>query len=254
MLRICHISDTHGARIHTRITIPECDILIHSGDIGGRTDLVELETFLLWFSRQPAKYKIFVAGNHDICLDSKWVTNLLGQGRDSEAVFAEVANHRAIKLVNEYVKLYPGLIYLDDDSVEIEGLVIYGSPYSPSFHRRNWAFNADRGSEIRAIWKQIPKNTNILVTHGPPHGILDIIPENFKQTPDEDVHRGCEELLKVIETDLKNLKLHCFGHIHEGPTLIQSIDIEGRPIIFSNGAAVDNRYNLVYSQPPIIVI
>lgn len=60
---IIHISDTHG--IH-KIEIPKCDVLIHSGDIGSRTDIKELKLFLDWFSKQPAKIKLFTAGNHII--------------------------------------------------------------------------------------------------------------------------------------------------------------------------------------------
>ena len=68
-MKIVHISDSHGAKYHTKLEIPECDVLIHSGDIGGRTSPTEVQEFLAWFEKQPAKKRIFVAGNHDICLD-----------------------------------------------------------------------------------------------------------------------------------------------------------------------------------------
>jgi Icc-related predicted phosphoesterase len=91
--------------------------------------------------------------------------------------------------------------------VEIQGLTIYGSPWTPSFFRHNWVFNADRGSEIRAHWQKIPANLDILVTHGPPFGIVDEVIRNYE-------HVGCHDLREAILD--KKPRVHISGHIHHG--------------------------------------
>jgi Icc-related predicted phosphoesterase len=95
-------------------------------------------------------------------------------------------------------------IYLQDEPVEIEGLKFYGSPWQPWF--LDWAFNLERGESLRKVWARIPEDTDVLVTHGPPHGILD------RTTRGEPV--GCEDLRARVE-ELRT-PLHLFGHIHEG--------------------------------------
>lgn len=248
-LKICHISDTHGAKFHTKLIIPECDVLIHSGDIGGRTTQVELQEFLEWFKNQPAKLKLFVAGNHDLCLDSRWVNATFDPV--NKAIRQQI-NADSIALIRQYGK---DVIYLENSTIVWQGVTFYGSPITPSFHRQNWAFNADRGEEISKYWAKIPSNVNVLITHGPPYGVLDLIPESFKRTPDEDVHRGCEDLRDVTKKRLQSLKLHCFGHIHDGPTGIITQRISNtRHIKYSNGAVLDNDYKQVVFTPEIITL
>lgn len=246
-MKVCHISDTHGAKNHTRLIIPECDLLIHSGDIGGRTTLLELEEFLRWFSRQPAKYKVWTAGNHDLCMDPAWAH------RDTGDAINMQIRRQIYSDSLELLKKYPEITYLDDSEITISGFKIWGSAITPSFHRQHWAFNRDRGDEIAKTWGKIPNDVNILITHGPPYGILDIIPEEFKSHPGEDVHRGCSDLGSVIKKRLLKLELHCFGHIHDGPTgiLVHPVS-NSRYVTFSNGSVLSNNYTLVVTNPPII--
>jgi len=63
VLRICHISDTHNA--HQKVQIPECNVLIHSGDATVSSTLPELQAFATWFNHLPVKHKIYIPGNHD---------------------------------------------------------------------------------------------------------------------------------------------------------------------------------------------
>lgn len=64
---ITAISDTHEN--HRALHIPETDILIHCGDACTDGNEEQLTDFFQWFSQQPAKHKIFVAGNHDLPFD-----------------------------------------------------------------------------------------------------------------------------------------------------------------------------------------
>ena len=85
----------------------------------------------------------------------------------------------------------------------IDGIKIYGSPWTPFFY--NWAFNLRRGQQIASKWAAIPDDTDILITHGPPYGVLDSA---------SDGSVGCKDLLDRIE--IVKPQYHIFGHIHEG--------------------------------------
>jgi Icc-related predicted phosphoesterase len=100
----------------------------------------------------------------------------------------------------------------------------------------DWAFNRDRGAAIDKHWQLIPKNTDILITHGPPFGVLD------KTLRGEAV--GCEMLLKKVNK-IKP-KLHVFGHIHEGYGMIDK-----KNTTFVNASVLDIRYNL--RNEPVII-
>ena len=94
-------------------------------------------------------------------------------------------------------------VYLEDSAVELLGLKVYGSPWQPFYG--GWAFNLHRGPDLAAMWAKIPDDITILVTHGPPEGILD------RNNWGENV--GCRDLLgRVMEL---RPRLHVFGHIHE---------------------------------------
>lgn len=176
MTKIVCISDTHA--LHKNIKdIPDGDILIHAGDLTNKGELKDVESFNSWLKKLPHKHKIVIAGNHDFCFEQK--------------------NIAARELLTDAT-------YLQDSFIILENLKIYGSPWQPWFY--DWAFNLRRGEPLKAVWQQIPEDTDILITHGPPYGILD-------KTDNGDLV-GCEELIKRIEK-LRKLKLHVFGHIHE---------------------------------------
>lgn len=176
MTQIVCLSDTHNC--NEEISVPDGDILIHAGDATIRGTIDEIVLFNEWFANLPHRNKIFVAGNHD------W----LFQTNPSAAR----------KLLDDKI------IYLQDSSIEIENLKIYGAPWQPRFF--DWAFNLNRGREMEEKWQLIPIDTDVLITHGPPNGILD-------QTPQGDF-AGCEELRKRVE-EIRP-KAHIFGHIHCG--------------------------------------
>jgi Icc-related predicted phosphoesterase len=178
---------------------PEGDVLLHAGDFTRGGSLDEVRAFTTWFAAQPHRHKIVVAGNHDFAFE-----------RTPEAA----------------APLVDGMTYLQDAGVTIDGVRFWGSPWQPWFH--NWAFNLERGAPIRQKWDLIPADTDVLITHGPPHGILD-------ETRRKEAV-GCEELRVVVSR--VRPALHLFGHIHEG---FGADEREG--ILFVNAAFVDFEYD-----------
>lgn len=204
-MKLVAISDTHNK--HCELKVPSGDILIHAGDFSRKGSLEDLADFNQWLGELPHKYKILIAGNHDFCFQ----------------------NH-----AKEARSLLTNAIYLEDSCEIIEGIKIYGSPWQPWFF--NWAFNLKRGQEIAAKWALIPEDTKVVITHGPPYGILDKTKTG--------VIVGCEELLKKIE--FIQPKYHIFGHIHEG----YGVQIQGKTT-FINASSCDASYRLI--NPPIVV-
>lgn len=213
MPRIVCISDTHNC--NEEIIVPDGDLLIHSGDAITSGTLNELEKFFGWFAHLPHKRKVLIAGNHD------WAFQLQSE--------------KARDLIPDSV------IYLQDSSAEIDGLKIYGSPWQPRFF--DWAFNLNRGYELAEKWAMIPDDVDVLITHGPPYGILDLVPRKGW-----DENTGCEELRKRVEqiAAFGRLKLHVFGHIHCGYGIQEEFGVK-----FVNASTCDEQYNP--TQPPIVI-
>jgi Icc-related predicted phosphoesterase len=200
-MKIVTISDTHG--YHDLLALPKGDVLIHAGDVSSRGSEREIKDFLEWFSVQDYEYKIFIAGNHDF--------------------FFEQADEEMVKAI-----IPENIIYLNDSGICIEGVHIWGSPVTPWF--LNWAFNRNRGADIKKHWDLIPNNTDILITHGPVHGILDRTVQGL--------NAGCEILKDAIEIIMPGV--HICGHIHEGygmKTLKETLHI--------NASVLDVRYRIV---------
>jgi Icc-related predicted phosphoesterase len=195
-ISIVAMSDTHG--FHESINIPAGDILVYAGDLTHRGEIMEVKRFNHFLGTLPHPVKIIIAGNHDFCFES-----------DSKASAAQLTNG----------------IYLQDTAVTIEGIRFYGSPWQPWFY--DWAFNLQRGPEIREKWDLIPEDTDVLVTHGPPfsHGDRTARGE----------HVGCQDLLEAIER-IKP-KVHIFGHIHEGYGLTRNENT-----LFINASICDEAY------------
>lgn len=179
-MRIVCISDTHG--MHQKIEhIPDGDLLIHAGDSLRTGGILDLEDLNNWLGVLPHEHKILIAGNHDWCFQTR-----------SEKARATVSN----------------ATYLEDSGITIGGFNFWGSPWTPRFH--NWAFNLDRGEPLRNQWQRIPGNTDVLITHGPPAGTRDTV---VTQMGEGQV--GCIDLRNRL-IELRKLKAHVFGHIHEG--------------------------------------
>lgn len=189
-MRIVCLSDTHGAKV----PVPDGDVLIHAGDMTNGGTVREIRAAAAWLGILPHRYKLVIAGNHDFGLDPFHAPNDI-----AEAFLADA-----------------GLVYLRDWCATLpttgdQQLIVYGSPWTPPFY--DWAFQLPP-EEIAKKWAEIPPNTDILITHGPPFGILDRVGGQ---------PAGCPALRSMVE--LVTPKLHVFGHIHEGygKTFYQSL-------------------------------
>lgn len=181
-IRFVCLSDTHAQ--HRNIAVPEGDVLIHAGDwTNWRTSSATVADFDDWLGSLPHKHKVVIAGNHELCFKN------------------QSPNSSPLK----------NAVYLRDSFTQIEGIRIYGAPFTPyrGFRKRANAFTLPVG-DMKKVWRQlVPKEdgttpeVDILVTHVPPRGILDLAGPN---------HNGCpylvSSLLKIQPT------VHVFGHMH----------------------------------------
>lgn len=190
-MRFVCISDTHG--YHSSLCdLPEADGIIHAGDFSNMGRMEECVSALNWFNALPYKYRIIIAGNHDLFMDP------------DHADQPSTESH-----INAILPVSDGFHYLWNSACIINGLKFWGSPEQPAFF--NWAFNLPRGEPMRQHWEKIPNDVDVLITHGPVYGILDKCP-NFTDPRGEWVSVGCinlEQRLKQI-----NPKVHVCGHIH----------------------------------------
>lgn len=224
-MKIIFLSDTHG--YHRRVTIPEGDILIHGGDLSSQGREPEVRDFLTWLSSLPHKHKVFIAGNHDKSFDPKF--NYKEPDQNLKPQWLQIL----------LKSLPPNVHYLENTSIEIEGLKIWGSPISPWFHGEIWGFNKHRGNDIKQVWDTIPLDSDIVLTHSPVKGKCDLVERDQK-------HEGCEDLLvKLWEVEPI---LHLSGHLHTG----YGIDND-EAVTFVNGSLLNDNYQLV-NKPWVIEI
>lgn len=173
MKKFVIISDLHR---YFPMDLPKGDLLIVAGDFDIR-DEFDLDHVINWFIELPYKDIVFTSGNHDIYL---------------EQLFKK--------------KIHPlmpnNVHYLVNNSVVVNNIKFWGSPYSPIFG--NWAFMESLYT-LRGIWEKIPEDTDVVITHSPPFGINDQV---------RGLSQGCPALRDRIK-EIKP-KYHIHGHIHEG--------------------------------------
>jgi len=204
-MRITHISDTHNK--HKQLILSGGDLLIHSGDISSIGREHEVQKFVEWFGQQPYKHKVFIAGNHDLTFESEILLKNKSEWFDRKAYSnRNPANGKPQWLEVLLNELPEGVVYLENSTFEIEGVKIWGSPFSPSYGM-GWAFNADRGYDINSIWKDIPTDTDIVITHSPIYGYCD-------RSANTNENVGCADLYHKLKEVQPHL--HFAGHIHEG--------------------------------------
>jgi Icc-related predicted phosphoesterase len=212
-VRIVCISDTHSH--HERIVVPEGDVLIHAGDLTRSGTQAQIHDTYIWLAGLPHERIIVTPGNHDFELDR---------------------NTHLLQMVNT---MFPRIETLVDSETMLGGMRVWGSPWTPWFN--DWSFIFASGpageKEARAKWDEIPDDTAILVTHGPPYGIGDATQHGW--------HVGCPAL-KARTAQLPNLRLHVFGHVHEAYGAQRVGDV-----LYVNACSCDVLY--YPRHPPIVV-
>jgi Icc-related predicted phosphoesterase len=201
-VRVVCLADTH--ELHRELDVPRGDLLIHAGDFTFWNHISMIQDFNDWLGELPHLYKVVIPGNHDRAF-----------GRDPK-LRSKITNARL--LINE--------------SVTIAGLKIWGSPVTCD----DAAYGHAKPEERTSLYASIPPDTDILLTHGPPRGILD-------HEPGSDHLQGCPQLREAV-LRLKP-RLHVFGHCHVGYGVLpatQTIfinaallgwagDLENKPIV-----------------------
>ena len=181
-MKINIIADTHCQ--HGAITVPECDILIHAGDACAHGNEQELRSFAIWFNNQTqAKTRLYIPGNHDRFVES----------------YPDIAK----------LMFTDGSKLLLDELVEVDGLRIFGTPWTPELC--NWAFQGDDTGGMKRGFRDLERHfgllpdCDVLVCHGPAFGIQD--------KTDMGDRVGSVFLLKAIHR-IKP-KLFACGHVHK---------------------------------------
>ncbi len=154
------------------------DLLIVTGDLTACDRPHQYLEFSMWLAKQNYKKIILIAGNHDNCLMG-WMDR-------------EMDNCN----------------YLVDSGTIFEGLTIWGTPHTRWFYGINSHCTAFTGDEsyLEDRFSLIPRGTDILVSHGPPHGSLDQV----------DYYRSVGSLALNVAVERVKPKLVVFSHIHEG--------------------------------------
>jgi Icc-related predicted phosphoesterase len=214
-IRVVVVSDTH--QNHQMIQIPDGEILLHCGDFTNRNNWSNLSDnqiprsiidFNQWLGKLPHRYKIVICGNHEI-------------------------GFKNLSKEDIQFKYLNNCIYLQDELIEIEGISIYGCP---------WSFN----QSFRSQWSSIPSHIDILMTHIPPQYILDLAYQPKSSPSNEPCsmcdncvhgcygHWGSKSLSKEIHQRIQP-RIHCFGHVHDD--FGSKYDQYGSGTLFINAAA-----------------
>ena len=203
-MRIVLVSDTHG--LHRQLEVPSGDLLIHAGDFTFYSKPPSIVSdFNGWLGSLPHRHKLVIPGNHEFALE-------------------EPRNQGAIA----------NAILLVDSGVEVEGIRIWGSPVTPLY---GGAFGMSRAADRKRHWARIPEGLDILITHGPPLGILDHGPRSER-------HEGCPELREAVLQ--ARPRVHVFGHIHAGYGTLRAPDT-----LFVNASLLGEDGSL--SRKPIVI-
>lgn len=215
-MKIQLISDTHGKHRDMDLDL-SCDTIIHAGDSTNYYELyrneIEFKYFYTWFASLPYKNKIIIAGNHDAWAKKKY-------------------NRDILKELN--------IIYLEDEIIELEGKKICGSPWSPNFG--NWHFMKKRESLYKHWDNLLEYDIDLLVTHTPPKGVLDLSFDRFRNLE----MCGCSGLRKAVMK--YEPKHHVFGHIHNNKDIVNFGSRKIRKTTFYNVSSVRDGD---FHKPPI---
>lgn len=209
MISITCISDLHGFKPD----LPGGDLLVVAGDLTARDSVEEYSKFISWLNDLSYQCKIVIGGNHDGLIEKGEVT----------------------------IENASNIHYLCDSGMEFTGLKIWGSPYTRRFPGQNkacMAFSVQSEFQLKDHFDLIPNNTDILITHTPPFGILDECING----------RVGSEMLRQVVFRIKP-RLSCCGHIHEQGG--KSIKIDNTTFV---NASIVNEYYQHVNQPVCIIL
>lgn len=218
MILAC-ISDIHGQQSTIKV-FPKADICIIAGDFLRTGSLEQLKAFLRDIKTWPYDKIILVAGNHDKCLQLSMKS-----------------------LAKEYIAKDPRIVYLCDQAITIDGVRFYGTPWTPTYNR--WYFMRPDHLLGEHVWRFIPSDTDVVITHGPAFGILDRV---------ELRNPGSNTLRLELDTGRIRLKAHIFGHIHESRGQCEVTTLVGAPYMAYNVAYLDGEYKPWKDKPAFTVI
>ncbi|XP_068212745.1 metallophosphoesterase MPPED2 isoform X2 [Palaemon carinicauda] len=208
-VRFVCMSDTHSKTDELKHSVPPGDVFLHAGDFTRKGTVEEAQKFNEWLGTLPHRYKIVIAGNHELLLD--WEASAVTKVASPDEVLTNAT------------------AYLQGSGTSVFGIKLYGCPWTPIYHIM--AFNVERGSPLRKKWAAIPNDVDVLMTHGPPLGRCDLSHRNKRS--------GCVDLLKTVQSRVKP-KYHIFGHIHEG----HGISYDGTTT-YINASTCDVKYQPV---------
>ncbi|KAF4552024.1 Calcineurin-like phosphoesterase-like protein 1 [Elsinoe fawcettii] len=221
------------------------DVLVHTGDLTMLGTVSEYHQALDMLATIPADIKLVIPGNHDLALDREWLARTPERLRSWErrngvpSWKGRLGNEQweeaeAVWFGEESRAVREGVTMLKEGRHEIRLkngalLKVWASPYQPEFC--DWAFpygrNEDRfnspgyslSDATNIAMNPVDQNSrddkpgripvgdiDIMMTHGPPYGRLDLTLRGPKV--------GCPHLLAAVSQ--VRPRLHCFGHIHEG--------------------------------------
>lgn len=230
---------------------PKVDVLLHCGDLTGRGGLPAYEKLLNMLSKIDAELKLVIAGNHDLDLDKEHWRRKYEHPEDPESL---TQHEDALEIMRGPLAQAAGVTYLEEgiNTFTLSNgakFTIYTSPYQPEFC--DWAFPYWRDQDRFNPPHQVAPNVksivqtpvpdfpgiDILMTHGPPKGILD-------WTVYDNLAVGCDALMRAVSR--ARPLLYCFGHIHEayGAEVVKWTDDKGKigPEAIEEKTAKENQY------------
>jgi predicted phosphohydrolase len=228
--RFLVISDTHNfdfdnkANAHVRFQhpLPKADVLLHCGDLTMAGGLSAYKGVLKMLGSIEAELKLVIAGNHDLSLDGPYWRRTENDEDDGQPGEHE----KAMEIMTGPLAKQAGVTYLEEGMHTFTlkngaKFNVYASPYQPEFC--GFAFPYERDEDrfnppqhVNEGVKPIAINpipdfpaVDIMMTHGPPKGILDPVYEGRMTA-----HVGCDALMTAVSR--ARPRMYCFGHIHEG--------------------------------------
>lgn len=203
------LSDTHGMKFgKEEMPSHYADVAIHCGDLTEESKLGEYQATLQLLMDIQAPLKLVIAGNHDFTMDIPVFKEKVANARptlDSDLVKKVYGAFGEAKQLFEDARS-AGIVFLEEGNhlFTLENgaaLTVYASPYTPSLGDWGFQYHPSQGHNL-----EIPKGVDLVITHGPPKGIMDYT-ESKKRA-------GCPDLFEAVAR--ARPRIHCFGHIHEG--------------------------------------